>query len=1433
MPDRDRGKCTTTEASSGARGRVQRESLKNGPAIELTDTSDNKVTELPAPQDERGESFYVVGGPVQPRRGCYIERPADRQLVEKLLEAEYCHVLGPPQTGKSSLMARAARELRRQGILTAVVDLSQTVDRDRGSEAGRWNYGIAYRIVRDLRLTVDLQHWWQEKKPLSPMQRINEFFWEVVLGNTRAPVVIFLDQVESVIGLEHAADLFHAVRACHDARASEPDYERLTFGLFGTALPGGTAYATGGVAVDVGRRVDLNDFTFEEARPLCREIGLESGDAERALYRIFYWTGGQPYLTQKLCRAISRNPGSVRSDEDVDGFVASRFFAGNAPQNEPNLRRVRAVGEERTSLAYTGLRLYRRVRRGRRLRFDRHQPEHEWLRVTGLAAVSLDGYLQPRNRIYSEVFNSRWIRHVVPFNWQGIGRWAAIVALAIGIPYWYSQVLPKGYIKTLTRPGMAYSEVQEAYLDLRRLPGFGDRANRLFARVLEQRSLAADSWDDALAADVELRALPGYGELADELLGAFWSRQSDTAAAGELRDQALIFQMRALDMGGQQDRGRVGELIGEDYPLLVTAIRTGARIDGLSISPAGDKVVTMTEGHVIQSWDAETGKTLGAGAGFAALAEEFVTVRRRVSIEAEGSVRAVALQVWLRHAQATDVNIRLVAPSGKSVVLPVRGQNPQDGAPYEFDTASVPQLKSLRGEKGQGTWSLELEDQLTGTTGFLDGWVLTLSGKEGHRAEDRPGNPILLPDPQTTSQVNVVLSPDGRRAAAVSSNQESRGFLQVWDTHTGAVTARIPVDAGPRILAFDAEGQFLVTAGAEAPGRLVVWRAAAGQELRAVEASEGFRTEPVMSVTGSVLAVGESAANGISRVRLIDLADGREWPSIAVAGDVASIALGPFGQLVATLHSSSVVEVWEADRNRLRAQLAHDRPVSRMVFDPSGRWLATVEQGDLVRVWSLEEGAPGGRVLASRRTWDPLSVTFSGDGGLLLLRGRGRTFEVLSLPSGMPATPPLRHSGDWRSDEVSATTGKPVSRAFGAAESRVVTGRGGTMARIWRLEPRSVEPAAGTTSVSAAQVFALSPTADQVTAGGLDGSVSFVASEGPWTKGVESEPGHAGPITALAYSSDGSRLVSVGADGSVLMWDAASGTTVGERFHHGSGQVGSVAVAGDNRRIMTGGELGARLWDGETGQPGPVLGPGRPVAAVAFSGDGQLAYTASADGVIQAWETDDGDLAWSGTMAGPVRALSVSDDGRWVAAAEATGQLYLWDTGRLIGGRRTVSINGFPLSLAFGRGDVLFVQTAEWLHLMSIGEQLTVSRSILLPGALPPGAWRISPEGRYPARMLIADSGGYRLAHFELLGGVDAQRREGLGSERSWLHRLKLRFDASGTLIPVLATMSPAPSRLSSPGPAADSDPDPSGPPESVTDMAPSAPQRDPSATPE
>ena len=134
--------------------------------------------------------FFVVGGPVQPDRPCYIERESDKALRQGIDDRQFCYVLSPKASGKSSLMAHTIRGLREEGQLAAVVDLTQIAARGEGTEAGRWYYSIAYRILRELRLKVDLQSWWQEKSVLMNEQRFGDFFWEIVLTNTTAPVTI-------------------------------------------------------------------------------------------------------------------------------------------------------------------------------------------------------------------------------------------------------------------------------------------------------------------------------------------------------------------------------------------------------------------------------------------------------------------------------------------------------------------------------------------------------------------------------------------------------------------------------------------------------------------------------------------------------------------------------------------------------------------------------------------------------------------------------------------------------------------------------------------------------------------------------------------------------------------------------------------------------------------------------------------------------------------------------------------------------------------------------------------------------------------------------------------------------------------------------------------------------------------------------------------
>ena len=284
--------------------------------------------------------FFVAAGPVQPDRLCYIERDSDEALVQAIRDQQFCYVLGPRASGKSSLMARAIRILRAEGQLAAVVDLTQIGARGESEEPGRWYYSIAYRIVRELRLKVQLQTWWQEKSALRSEERLAEFFWEIVLTNTTVPVTIFIDEIERATELAFSKELFTAIHNCYSSRTTEPDFARLNFVVLGTALPHQLAPDRTVSPFDFGTAIELEDFTLEESYSLAPGFPTSKDQALALLDQIYQWTGGQPYLTQKIARGVVRRGAEY---DDVDSVVREWFLAQGARREEPLLNHIRSL----------------------------------------------------------------------------------------------------------------------------------------------------------------------------------------------------------------------------------------------------------------------------------------------------------------------------------------------------------------------------------------------------------------------------------------------------------------------------------------------------------------------------------------------------------------------------------------------------------------------------------------------------------------------------------------------------------------------------------------------------------------------------------------------------------------------------------------------------------------------------------------------------------------------------------------------------------------------------------------------------------------------------------------------------------------------------------------------------------------------------------
>ena len=78
---------------------------------------------------------------------------------------------------------------------------------------------------------------------------------------------------------------------------------------------------------NIGRRIELNDFTTP--RPRCSRAGCDDDEKTNAalLKRILYWTGGHPYLTQRLCQAVAEDASVEDSLRDVDRRCARSCFS--------------------------------------------------------------------------------------------------------------------------------------------------------------------------------------------------------------------------------------------------------------------------------------------------------------------------------------------------------------------------------------------------------------------------------------------------------------------------------------------------------------------------------------------------------------------------------------------------------------------------------------------------------------------------------------------------------------------------------------------------------------------------------------------------------------------------------------------------------------------------------------------------------------------------------------------------------------------------------------------------------------------------------------------------------------------------------------------------------------------------------------------------
>jgi hypothetical protein len=354
---------------------------------------------------------YRVGGSLPVDAPSYVKRSADQDLFEGIKAGEFCYVLNSRQMGKSSLRVQTMQRLKLEGFACASIDITKI-----GSKvtSEQWYGGVLSDLLRSFNLlaTVDFRSWWRDRELLSPVQRFSEFIESVLLRSIEQNIVIFVDEIDSVLSLPFPLDDFFAlIRACYNQRVDQPEYNRLTFVLLGVAMPSDLIQDKSRTPFNIGRAIALNGFQLDEAQPLAQGFAGKTSDPQAILQEVLAWTGGQPFLTQKVCQLVQQHlsENSQSPQSLVGDIVQSRLLENWETQDVPeHLKTIRdrLLSSERRTGRLLGL--YQQILQRGKIVAD-NTPEQLKLQLSGLV-VKRDGVLRVYNRIYEAVFNPNWVK---------------------------------------------------------------------------------------------------------------------------------------------------------------------------------------------------------------------------------------------------------------------------------------------------------------------------------------------------------------------------------------------------------------------------------------------------------------------------------------------------------------------------------------------------------------------------------------------------------------------------------------------------------------------------------------------------------------------------------------------------------------------------------------------------------------------------------------------------------------------------------------------------------------------------------------------------------------------------------------------------------------------------------------------------------------
>lgn len=332
-------------------------------------------------------TFKAGGALTDDQAYLYIQRTADDLALNCMKLMEYLLLIEPRQQGKTSLINHILRHPSTQNKNLVYVDVTTLAS---SCDAG-WYESLALRIARQLN-----NGYFETSQFASPNTSAE---WRDFLSTVartalarQRQIVIALDEIGAV-NLSGTTEFFSVLRDVYSSRQAEQEFKWLSFILAGAFHPRDLISDDRISPFNIAQRIRLEDFSLQQVSDLVGKGGWMPTQAGHIAKRIHYWTDGQPYLTQLICKYLG--PEATSADVDLSVDRIRREDENHLP---PLLRRL---DDDLQLKAYV-----EKIRAGAHIRFyPRENRRQAQLELLGIVKQDAEGFCTVRNRIYEQVLN--------------------------------------------------------------------------------------------------------------------------------------------------------------------------------------------------------------------------------------------------------------------------------------------------------------------------------------------------------------------------------------------------------------------------------------------------------------------------------------------------------------------------------------------------------------------------------------------------------------------------------------------------------------------------------------------------------------------------------------------------------------------------------------------------------------------------------------------------------------------------------------------------------------------------------------------------------------------------------------------------------------------------------------------------------------------